>query len=100
MFKFIEMGLDLNDERLYEPEYIEDYTFDYRSDLSESEDSDYDSDYENPVIREIKQPIIHFTNNCNLVKKMLEWGIDMNKNVYCNMNGVDLRKRLIMEIWN
>jgi len=77
---YIQKGINLNDERFYKPIEVEDYMFNYENEYL---DNDPNTDMENePVIRYIYQPISYFTRNSCVVKKMIDNGLDIKKNVF------------------
>ena len=84
--KYIQLGIDFNDIRLYEPITIEvfEYESDTDSDYHSNSNSDSDINYEQiyqPIYKDIYQPIGYFVNNFNVLKKMVDSGMDIKKNI-------------------
>ena len=82
--KYIELGIDFNDDRLYKPKTIEVFVYESETDSDYDSCSDYDSDNEQqyqPIYRKIYQPIGYFVKNFNVLKKMVDSGMDIKKNI-------------------
>ena len=106
--KYLDLGIDLNDTRLYTPEIIEDYSYYSDSDSDSAGDSDSDSDsagdsdspnnvlYKEPklVSWEMESPVLLHTNNIDTIKKFVEHGIDLNNNIYSSNKGGALKKAI------
>ena len=82
--KYIQLGIDFNDDRLYKPKTIEVFVYESETDSDYDSGSDYDSDNEQqyqPVYRKIYQPIGYFVRHFNVLKKMVDNGMDIKKNI-------------------
>lgn len=85
--KYIEKGIDFNNSVFYEPILVEDYTYYYMN--YDSEDSGNSSDDEEetekgPYIHYIYQPLLYFTQDIVIIKKLINAGIDLEKNMFCD----------------
>ena len=89
--KYLELGINLNDDRLYVPEIIEDYTYNY----DDSDDSD-NEEYKEPklVTWEMESPVLFHTKDLNIIKKFVSHGINLDKNIYSSNKGGALKKAI------
>lgn len=105
--KYIEKGVDFNSDVFYEPIIEEDFTYYYMN--YDSEDSGNSSDEEEetekgPYIHHIYQPLLYFTQDIVIIRKLINQGIDLQKNMFCTEWGclkkaIDYgRIELVMEL--
>lgn len=90
---YLELEINLNDARLYEPEEIEDYTYYYSNQVSDS-DSEHELKEVKPYIFKLDSPVLFHTNNIMIIKKFIDHGIDLDKNIYSTEKGGALKKAI------
>lgn len=97
---YLKRKINLNDERLYKQEVIEDYTYNYMDDddrddntYDDTDDNTYDDEY-SPVLRVLDSPVLFHTRNIKIIQKLIGHGIDLKKNIYSHHYGGALKKAI------